>query len=257
MMDQYIKVIKRLSNMTDLSPQGIIEFIPKKVGRPWGSVSRKKLELQLQEMVRKQFNCLKIISAEIQYRKRSYILTECVTCLKQTWRDYTSVISEKAGCRKCGNSNGDLPKWLLRRMNAARQRCTNPNNMAYERYGARGIQFKFATVLEAAIWIKDNLGLDQSKEIDRKNNNGHYEAGNLRYLTKAQNQSNTRAKGRWNVMMHQFRLKHPQILYADITLKNLFAHGLTEEQILKRYLLKTKPKGFGILSIADPIIASL
>jgi hypothetical protein len=59
--------------------------------------------------------------------------------------------------------------------------------------------------------------------------------------------------------VHQFKLAHPEIRYADSTLYTLINTGLTSEQIVERFHKPSyKPKGkYGTFSIADPEIASL
>jgi hypothetical protein len=109
-----------------------------------------------------------------------------------------------------------------------------------------------------AVWVKQNLGLRPRLELDRIDNDGHYEPGNLKYSTRAQQTSNTR-KRRVNAAMHAFRLAHPDVTYADETLKKLIRSGLTWPQIAARFLAPSnKPKGvFGTSSTPDPDIASL
>jgi hypothetical protein len=116
----------------------------------------------------------------------------------------------------------------------------------------------FETPLAMALWIQKNLGLHKTMQIDRIDNSRHYEPGNLRYATSKQNQSNTRSP-RWNAMMHSFRMRHPEIRYADSTLRGMFIRGLTEDQIIKRFYQHSyKPKGvYGTFSTPDPVIASL
>jgi hypothetical protein len=73
-----------------------------------------------------------------------------------------------------------------------RSRCTNEKDSGFARYGGRGICFEFPSVLLGAIWIKENLGLEREKELDRIDNNGNYTPGNLRYATKSQQMRNQR-----------------------------------------------------------------
>lgn len=146
---------------------------------------------------------------------------------------------------------------MLQRLEAARQRCTNPNDPAYPRYGARGVQFLFPTVASAAVWVQQNLGLEKAKELDRMDNNGHYAPGNLRWVTRKQNTANqTRSRSK---RFHLFRQNNPDVKYADNTLRNLMSQGLTDEQIVERFNKPShKPKGvYGTFSTPDLDIVSL
>lgn len=246
--------------MPDSQQQQTIKSGPRKVGRPLGSVPRNKLPSLLPEMAGKQFGRLRVISGEIVRKKergRPHILVECVGCSAKSLRDYTSLMNGTAGCRKCGNPR-QAPKWLVSRAISAKQRCTNQNAPAFERYGARGIRFLFSSPTAMAVWVQENLGLHPDMEIDRINNDGHYEAGNLRWSTRSENQCNTRGI-RSTAMMHKFRKDYPGIKYSDATICRLFAEGKTADEIVDRYSRQScKPKGvYGTYSIPDPYIASL
>lgn len=72
------------------------------------------------------------------------------------------------------------------------QRCTNPNSTAWKDYGARGI-----TVCER--WLTfENFYADMGDRpfpgasLDRINNDGNYEPGNVRWVTRVENARNTR-----------------------------------------------------------------
>ena len=71
-------------------------------------------------------------------------------------------------------------------------RCNNPNNPHYHRYGGRGIRVH-------PLWEKDFLAFEDyigprpspEHSIDRyPDNNGNYEPGNVRWATPHQQQSN-------------------------------------------------------------------
>lgn len=72
----------------------------------------------------------------------------------------------------------------------ARKRCRNPKDPGYADYGGRGIEFRFSTIEE---WMAE-VGMKPSPQhsIDRINNDGHYEKGNLRWATRSQQARNTR-----------------------------------------------------------------
>lgn len=75
-------------------------------------------------------------------------------------------------------------------------RCYNPKHPHYHCYGGRGIYLYGPWKLDCHLfikWILDNLGerpsLDYS--LDRRDNDGHYVPGNLRWAT-AKEQANNR-----------------------------------------------------------------
>jgi len=79
-----------------------------------------------------------------------------------------------------------------------KQRCTNENNKSYKDYGGRGISICDEWVNSPDVFISyiSDLGWDiknhKSQEIDRINNNGNYEHGNIRLVDRATNCLNTR-----------------------------------------------------------------
>jgi len=149
---------------------------------------------------------------------------------------------------------------IAKRLSAAKQRCENPNSPGYATYGGRSIKFEFSSILEAYVWVLENIGLPPSMdmELDRIDNAKGYAPGNLRWSTKVQNRRHT-SKTVNTSAFHHFRQKHPDIRYADNTLKNLLSMGLTFAQIAERWARPScKPKGvYGTCSTADPFIASL
>lgn len=64
--------------------------------------------------------------------------------------------------------------------NNAKQRCENPKNPSYPRYGGKGIKVLFEDV--ADFLAKVGLPPTQDHTIDRIDPNGHYEVTNLRWV---------------------------------------------------------------------------
>jgi len=71
----------------------------------------------------------------------------------------------------------------------AKSRCNNPNSQRWYTHGGRGIKFLFKNFDEffAAVGERPN-----GMTLDRINNDGHYEAGNVRWATPSQQVSNRR-----------------------------------------------------------------
>jgi hypothetical protein len=74
----------------------------------------------------------------------------------------------------------------------AKARCTDPKNTRWKDYGGRGIQFKFSSFVE---FLKE-LGLRPEPKnlysVERMNNEGHYEPGNVRWATRSEQAHNKR-----------------------------------------------------------------
>lgn len=73
----------------------------------------------------------------------------------------------------------------------AKHRCRCVTAQGYERYGGRGIEFRFTSFDE----LLEDIGCRPSPEhsLDRKDNNGHYEKGNVRWATRVEQMRNTRS----------------------------------------------------------------
>lgn len=252
-------------------PLDTLSTLPK-VGAPLGSVPANKSESLRPDLVGKQYGSVKVYDQQVfwlgaKHRRFVHVLCECVGC------GYRSLISlsnleggHTKGCRACNQPVPTYPMWLYNRVQAMRSRCMSQSNSEYPAYGGRGIEFRFGGVKNGTLWIMNNLGVpeygsttERSRiQLDRIDPNGHYEPGNLRWISVNMNQHN-KCGNQAVARTHKFRLEYPEILYADSTLKRLFWSGMTDLQIIERYHKpSTKPKGkYGTYSIADPTIASL
>ena len=75
------------------------------------------------------------------------------------------------------------------------RRCSDSNSKDYKNYGGRGIRLRFKSFSEFYAYVTESLKVDpRGLTIDRIDNDGHYEEGNVRFVTQAVNNRNRRRK---------------------------------------------------------------
>ena len=181
------------------------------------------------EMVGEQYGWVKIISPEKRWNQKQnhcYVLTECQGCGSIQWQNLNNLKSGKSkGCQDCTQKR-QIPRWLDRRLTAAKQRCENPKDPQYKNYGARGIKFDFPSVTEAGLYLMTEFGpLDRSLELDRIDDNGDYTPGNLRFVERTENQANRRI-----TVLSRFEQEYWP--YAETVVRRKLSEGLNREEII-------------------------
>lgn len=90
----------------------------------------------------------------------------------------------------------------------ARYRCTRPTAQAWANYGGRGIKFNFNSFEEFIAEVGSRP--TPRHQIDRINNDGHYEKGNVRWVLPAVNAANKRMPKRNRInSVSGFKGVHP------------------------------------------------
>ena len=182
------------------------------------------------DIVGKHFGWVTVTSPEKRWNKswnHCYVLTMCEGCGAVRWQLLDNLRRGLSkGCQECSQPR-QIPIWLDRRLTAAKQRCTNPKNPAYQEYGARGIQFRFSSVTEAGLYLIQKYGLPERElEIDRIDTNGNYEPGNLRFVDRKTNCRNRRC-----TVLSEYDPKYWP--YARSVVIRKLSEGLTREQIIQ------------------------
>lgn len=100
-------------------------------------------------------------------------------------------------------TNYNTPEY--RAWEAMRQRCLNPNNPKYPRYGGRGI--KVCPRWRSFIGFLADMGKRPSAQhsLDRKDNDGNYEPDNCRWATRLEQDLNT---SRSRLVTYEGRTQH-------------------------------------------------
>lgn len=117
---------------------------------------------------------------------------------KASYKRYRRTEKGKISSRRYHEKHYATIKGHLRYIfNAMRRRCGVPNDKAYKWYGGRGIRCLFSSAEEFINYVVDVLQVDpHGLTVDRINNDGNYEEGNIRFVTHAENQRNKNRRGR-------------------------------------------------------------
>lgn len=243
MKDSSTKGRSRLYRTKGSSPRSIIQCIAWDFQEQpiYGKLSSKNLGSHFPEKVGHQFGRWTLITNQVFRCKLGYrhmkVRCECGTvCFRSCSTLYKG---QSKGCDPCAHEDNRIcfaPKWLIKRMESAYQRCNNPRCRQYPDYGGRGIEFNFESVSEAANWVMNNLGLKRHLEIDRENNNGHYEPGNLRYATRRTQVLNCRIKKMDFVYLPE------EWPYSWQVVRRYLLRGMNRERILDQARLAVKEK---------------
>jgi len=88
----------------------------------------------------------------------------------------------------------DTPEYQA--LKNARYRCTNPAGAQFADYGGRGVEYRLPNDIgEAVRKLIAAIGpRPDGKTLDRIDNDGHYEPGNLRWATRTQQSGNQRKR---------------------------------------------------------------
>lgn len=132
---------------------------------------------------------------------------------------------------------------------AMKDRCENPKNMSYLRYGGRGITIcaEWQDIAIFIVWLEAN-GYKKGLEIDRKDNDLGYSPDNCRIVTPQQNSRNRRDNRRYLVhgeMLLSIEVEEKYGIKWSTFRARIHQYGQTPEQALinRRKLPQTSISG--------------
>lgn len=99
----------------------------------------------------------------------------------QEYRDNNRILLQNKN-KKFRKDNPWMESWYK-----IRQRCNNPNNKDYHRYGKRGIESRITKEEIKFLWFRDKAFDMDFPTIDRKDNDGDYELSNCQWLENVEN----------------------------------------------------------------------
>lgn len=153
-----------------------------------------------QELIGQQFERLLVIRAAGRNKRRSSLwLCRCDCGVERIVEGsdlkrgrtrscgclHRQLVAERATTHG-GHKTLEYTSWTQ-----AKSRCTNPNAKHFHHYGGRGIKFLFDDFEEFLAHIGPRPGKEYS--LDRIDNSGNYEYGNVRWATQKDQCRNTRS----------------------------------------------------------------
>jgi len=114
--------------------------------------------------------------------------------------DFKSGRTVSCGCfqveksRECLTTHGMRSSVEYRAFYSTRQRCEDIKYEKYHNYGGRGIKFLFTSFEQFFAELGPRPSAKHS--VDRKDNNGNYEHGNVKWSTASEQRNNQRKHGK-------------------------------------------------------------
>jgi hypothetical protein len=157
--------------------------------------------MRKKEIIKKgsKYNRLTIIK-ELEFENRPprkfVCVCDCGTEREISLRNLKNGHTKSCGCHrnevasKLNLKHGLRSSLEYESYSGAKSRCTNKSNPKYKNYGSRGIKFLIPSITDLIKAIGRKPSPQHS--LDRIDNNGNYEVGNIRWATPKEQQRNRR-----------------------------------------------------------------
>lgn len=132
-----------------------------------------------------------VLSEPFKKKDRYVVSCEC-SCINKTVKDISLSDLKFNKSKSCGCYRHEATKthgltdhklyWVFK---AIKERCYNKKHSAYSYYGGRGIKVCNEWLADVSLFINYCIvnGWNNGLEIDRINNDGDYEQGNIRFVS--------------------------------------------------------------------------
>jgi hypothetical protein len=202
------------------------------------------------EMVGKKIGSLTVISFSEIRNGRSYWNVICDCGESKNVR--IDALKPNSTCNKCKSNkqrlrmleHGDTHTMIYDIWRGIKARCNNPKSPCYNRYGGRGIKIcdewsKSYKKFKDYVSKLDNFGL-KGYSLDRINNDGNYEPGNVRWAD-AKTQANNKCTNHYlslNGKTQTITQWSRELNIKPNTLRNRIQMGWPDIEVLTRPIEK-------------------
>lgn len=149
------------------------------------------------DMVGQQFGCLIVVAyADTTGRRARWnCKCKCGNATIVTGKDLRLGHTRSCGCRARAWAHGQHQNRFYYTYQGMMKRCFNQKHVAYPRYGGRGIKVCdewVSDITNFIKWCESQEPIRKSYTLDRRDNSLGYSPGNCRFVSKSEQQRNSR-----------------------------------------------------------------
>ena len=128
---------------------------------------------------------------------KSGLCSKCKGCMKKIAKEFRqSERGRRYHLQYNRKYRSTVKGYLHNIFSHMKERCNSPNHPSYKNYGGRGIKVCFISAIEFVTYVMGVLQVDpRGLQCDRIDNDGNYERGNVRFVTRSENNLNKRNIG--------------------------------------------------------------